>query len=125
MQSENKNLIPDGKYVISSMLNSKYVLDVKNGSMNNSANIELSTFNNETDNQAFIVSHDAQGYITFTNAKSGKVLDVSGGKAGNSKNVQQYESNGTRAQKWVVKKSNMDICYLSFGFKLCIGCKWW
>lgn len=111
--SENKNLIPDGKYVISSMLNSKYVLDVKNGSMNNSANIELSTFNNETDNQAFIVSHDAQGYITFTNAKFGKVLDVSGGKAGNSKNVQQYESNGTRAQKWVVKKSNKGYMIIS------------
>ena len=111
--SENKNLIPDGKYVISSMLNSKYVLDVKNGSMNNSANIGLSTFNNETDNQAFIVSHDAQGYITFTNAKSGKALDVSGGKAGNSKNVQQYESNGTRAQKWVVKKSNKGYMIIS------------
>lgn len=111
--SENKNLIPDGKYVVSSMLNSKYVLDVKNGSMNNSANIELSTFNNETDNQAFIVSHDAQGYITFTNAKSGKVLDVSGGKAGNNKNVQQYESNGTRAQKWVVKKSNHGYMIIS------------
>lgn len=111
--SENKNLIPDGKYVISSMLNSKHVLDVKNGSMNNSANIELSTFNNETDNQAFLVSHDAQGYITFTNAKSGKVLDVSGGKAGNSKNVQQYESNGTRAQKWVVKKSNHGYMIIS------------
>ena len=113
LASENKNLIPDGKYVISSMLNSKYALDVKNGSMNNSANIELSTFNNETDNQAFIVSHDAQGYITFTNAKSGKVLDVSGGKAGNSKNVQQYESNGTRAQKWVVKKSNKGYMIIS------------
>ena len=111
--SENKNLIPDGKYVISSMLNSKYVLDVKNGSMNNSANIELSTFNNETDNQAFIVSHDAQGYITFTNAKSGKVLDVSDGKATNKKNIQQYESNGTRAQKWVVKKSNHGYMIIS------------
>lgn len=111
--NENKNLIPDGKYVISSMLNSKYVLDVKNGSMNNSANIELSTFNNETDNQAFIVSHDAQGYITFTSAKSGKVLDVSGGKADNNKNIQQYESNGTRAQKWIVKKSNKGYMIVS------------
>ena len=111
--SENKNLIPDGKYVISSMLNSKYVLDVKNGSLNNSANIELSTYDNETDQQAFIVSHDAQGYITFTNAKSGKVLDVSDGKATNKKNIQQYESNGTRAQKWVVKKSNHGYMIIS------------
>lgn len=111
--SENKNLIPDGKYVISSMLNSKHVLDVKNASTNNNANVELSIYDNETDNQAFLVSHDAQGYITFTNAKSGKVLDVSGGKAGNSKNVQQYESNGTRAQKWVVKKSNHGYMIIS------------
>lgn len=111
--SENKNLIPDGKYVISSMLNSSYVLDVKNGSMNDNANIQLSTYNNETDAQAFIVSHDAQGYITFTNAKSRKVLDVSGGKAGNNKNVQQYASNGTRAQKWVVKKSNHGYMIIS------------
>ena len=111
--SENKSLIPDGKYVISSMLNSKYVLDVKNASTSNNANVELSTFNNETDKQAFIVSHDAQGYISFTNVKSGKVLDVSGGKAGNNKNVQQYESNGTRAQKWVVKKSNHGYMIIS------------
>lgn len=103
--SENKNLIPDGKYVISSMLNSKYVLDVKNASTSNNANVELSTFNNETDKQAFIVSHDAQGYVTFTNVNSGKVLDVSGGIARNGRNVQQYTSNGTRSQKWVIKKS--------------------
>ena len=113
VQKFNLFLFQESANVISSMLNSKYVLDVKNGSMNNSANIELSTFNNETDNQAFIVSHDAQGYITFTNAKSGKVLDVSDGKAGNSKNVQQYESNGTRAQKWVVKKSNKGYMIIS------------
>lgn len=110
---ENKNLIPDGKYVITSMLNSKYVLNVKNASTSNNANVELSTYDNETDKQAFNVSHDAQGYITFTNAKSGKVLDVSGGKAGNNKNVQQYESNGTRAQKWVVKKSNKGYMIIS------------
>ena len=111
--NENKNLIPDGKYVIFSMLNSKYVLNVKNASTNNNANVELSTYDNETDQQAFIVSHDAQGYITFTNAKSGKVLDVSDGKATNKKNIQQYESNGTRAQKWVVKKSNHGYMIIS------------
>lgn len=110
---ENKNLIPDGKYVISSVLNSKYVLNVKNASTNNNANVELSIYDNETDKQAFIVSHDAQGYITFTNAKSGKVLDVSDGKASNGKNVQQYTSNGTRAQKWVVKKSNKGYMIIS------------
>lgn len=102
--SENKNLIPDGKYVISSMLNSKYVLDVKGGSTSNCGNVQL-YLNNESTAQAFKVSHDDQGYVTFTNVNSGKVLDVSGGIASNGRNVQQYTSNGTRSQKWIVKKS--------------------
>lgn len=102
--NENKNLIPNGKYVISSMLNSKYVLDVKGGSTSNCGNVQL-YLNNESTAQAFKVSHDAQGYVTFTNVNSGKVLDVSGGIASNGKNVQQYTSNGTRAQKWIIKKS--------------------
>ena len=110
--SENKNLIADGKYVISSNSNSKYVLDVKSGSVSNNANIQLYSRNN-SDAQAFIVSHDSQGYITFTNVNSGKVLDVSGGKAGNNKNVQQYTSNGSRAQKWIVKKSNKGYMIIS------------
>ena len=110
--NENKNLIPDGKYVISSMLNSSYVLDVKNASKSNLGNIQLYR-QNETDAQAFKVTHDAQGYVTFTNVNSNKVLDVSDGKASNGKNVQQYVSNGTRAQKWVVKKSNKGYMIIS------------
>lgn len=102
--NENKNLIPDGKYVISSMLNSKYVLDIEGGSTSNYGNVQL-YLNNESTAQAFKVSHDAQGYVTFTNVNSGKVLDVSGGIASNGRNVQQYTSNGTRSQKWIVKKS--------------------
>lgn len=102
--NENKNLIPDGKYVISSMLNSKYVLDIEGGSTSNYENVQL-YLNNESTAQAFKVSHDAQGYVTFTNVNSGKVLDVSGGIASNGRNVQQYTSNGTRSQKWVIKKS--------------------
>ena len=110
--NENKNLIPDGKYVISSMLNSKYVLDIEGGSTSNYGNVQL-YLNNESTAQAFKVSHDAQGYVTFTNVNSNKVLDVSDGKASNGKNVQQYVSNGTRAQKWVVKKSNKGYMIIS------------
>lgn len=102
--SENKNLIPDGKYVISSFMNSKYVLDIEGGSTSNCGNVQL-YLNNESTAQAFKVSHDAQGYVTFTNVNSGKVLDASGGIASNGRNVQQYTSNGTRSQKWVIKKS--------------------
>ena len=102
--SENKNLIPDGKYVISSFMNSKYVLDIEGGSTSNYGNVQL-YLNNDSTAQAFKVTHDAQGYVTFTNVNSNKVLDVSGGIARNGRNVQQYTSNGTRSQKWVIKKS--------------------
>ena len=104
LANSNKNTIADGVYVISSSMNSKYVLDVKGGSTSNCGNVQL-YLNNESTAQAFKVSHDAQGYATFTNVNSGKVLDVSGGIARNGRNVQQYTSNGTRSQKWIVKKS--------------------
>ena len=102
--NENKNLIPDGAYVISSFMNSKYVLDIEGGSTSNYGNVQL-YLNNDSTAQAFKVTHDAQGYATFTNVNSGKVLDASGGIASNGRNVQQYTSNGTRSQKWVIKKS--------------------
>lgn len=103
LASENKNVLANGTYVISSVLNSNYVFDVSGASVKDNANVQLYQ-NNDSNAQQFIVTHDSQGYVTFTNAKSGKVLDVSGGKPGNNKNIQQYASNGTHAQKWVVKK---------------------
>lgn len=108
LANSNKNTIADGVYVISSSMNSKYVLDVKGGSTSNCGNIQLYV-NNESTAQAFKVSHDAQGYVTFTNVNSGKVLDVSGGIARNGRNVQQYTSNGTRSQSGLLKSLEMDI----------------
>ena len=46
------------------------------------------------------VSHDAKGYVTFTDSK-GKVLDVSGGASANGTAIQSWASNGTYAQKWI------------------------
>ncbi|WP_338933258.1 RICIN domain-containing protein [Streptomyces netropsis] len=40
------------------------------------------------------------GVYTVTNLASGKVLDVVGGSQANGANVQQWEDNGTDAQKW-------------------------
>ena len=37
------------------------------------------------------------------NVYSGKYLDVSGGTASNGANVQQYEFNGTEAQRWRIQ----------------------
>ncbi|MBC6012946.1 RICIN domain-containing protein [Holdemanella hominis] len=102
LAAENRNVLADGTYTISTLLNSNYVLDVKDGHTNNGANIQLYE-NNDTAAQQFNVSHDSQGYVTFTNVKSGKVLDLSDAVVRNGGNIQQYKSNGTRAQKWIVK----------------------
>ena len=64
---------------------------------------------NSSNSKEFIVTHDSTGYVTFTNANSGKVLDVSSGIAENNRNIQQYLSNGTKAQKWIVEKKKMDM----------------
>lgn len=103
LAAENRNVLADGTYTISTLLNSNYVLDVKDGHTNNGANIQLYE-NNDTAAQQFNVSHDSQGYVTFTNVRSGKVLDLSDAVVRNGGNIQQYKSNGTRAQKWIVKR---------------------
>ena len=112
LAAENRNVLADGTYTISILLNSNYVLDVKDGSTSNGANIQLYEAN-DTAAQQFKVSHDSQGYVTFTNVKSGKVLDLSDAVVKDGGNIQQYKSNGTRAQKWIVKKDSNGYSIIS------------
>lgn len=112
LAAENRNVLADGTYTISTLLNSNYVLDVKDGHTNNGANIQLYE-NNDTAAQQFNVSHDSQGYVTFTNVKSGKVLDLNGAIVKDAGNIQQYTSNGTRAQKWIVKQDGNGYVVMS------------
>ena len=88
LASQNKNLIADGTYLIQSSINTKYVFDIYGGYTTNGANVQLYK-GNDTVAQLFKVTHDAKGYVTITNAKSGKVLDVYGGTAQNEQNIWQ------------------------------------
>ena len=101
---QNKDAIKDGTYTISTVLNTDYVLNVQNADKNNCANIQLNKANYSS-SQEFKVTHDSDGYVTFTNVNSGKVLDLSSGKVENKCNIQQYYSNGSKTQKWIVVKS--------------------
>ena len=112
LAAENRNVLADGTYTISTLLNSNYVLDVKDGSTSNGANIQLYK-SNDTAAQQFKVSHDSQGYVTFTNVKSGRVLDLNGAIVKDAGNIQQYTSNGTRAQKWIVKPDDNGYVVMS------------
>lgn len=98
---QNKNVLPDGAYIIKGFTGDGLSLDVSGASRNDGANVQIYT-TNFTDAQIWNVSHDDKGYVTFTNAASGKVLDVSGAALANGSNVQQWTPNGTAAQKWIV-----------------------
>lgn len=99
--------IEEGTYIISTVSNPNYSLDVKYGSTNRGANVWLYS-TNETTAQQWVLKKDSVGYITFVNVGSNKALDVTNGKAGNGSNIQQYDVNDTYAQKWITKK-NTDV----------------
>ena len=112
LAKDNRNVLADGTYTIQSSVNSRYVLDIANGSTASGANVQLYQ-SNDTPAQQFKVTHDSQGYVTFTNVKSGKVLDLNGAVVKDGGNIQQYTSNGTRAQKWIVKKDGNGYIVMS------------
>ena len=49
---------------------------------------------------------NGDGTYRITSALNGKALDVAGGKAANSTNIQTYDYNGTKAQHWYVYMKN-------------------
>ncbi|KAA8818887.1 1,4-beta-N-acetylmuramidase [Bifidobacterium rousetti] len=103
--ASHKGDLADGTYTIASAAKQSMVLDVNGGSKANYGNVQIYT-SNGTPAQRWKVTHDAKGYVTFTNVGSGKVLDVNGGSADNGANVQQYSSNGSWAQKWIAVKNS-------------------
>ena len=112
LAAQNKNTLADGVYEINSVKNSNYTLDVNSASTRNGANVQL-YLRNGTQAQAFRVSHDSQGFVTFTNINSGKVIDLDGAITKNGRNIHQYASNGTRAQKWIVQQSGSGYSIVS------------
>ena len=96
--------ISDGTYVIRSVINNKYGLDVSQASTANGANIQLFEYVKEKQQQ-FKVKYIGDGYYTITVSHSGKVLDVAGAAKDDGTNVWQYELNNSDAQKWVIKEA--------------------
>lgn len=96
-----------GKVVtVSSALDRKKVLDIKNAAMANAANVQIYT-NNGTLAQKWELVSVGNGLYTLRVANSGRMLDVKGGSSVSGANVQQYASNGTLAQHWyLVSASN-------------------
>lgn len=102
---KNRNVLKNGRYTISRSINASYVLDVKSGSHENCANVQLYKSNN-TKAQMWDIIHDPKGYISIINVGSNKALDVYCGNSSSGTNVNQYVQNGTAAQKWIVTLDN-------------------
>ena len=105
---EYKETIEDGIYYIETSLNSDYIIGIKDGSINDLANIELQK-KTGLSSQQWKVTHDEKGYVCFENVKSGKMLDLDKGKAANFNRVQQYVRNNLNPQKWIVIQDDKGI----------------
>ena len=112
LAAENKNLIEDGNYGIRSDLLIALVLDARDGGASDGTAIQTYT-TNDTYAQYWTVSHDEEGYVTFTNIGSGKVLDVCDGNASSGAKVQLWSPNSTWAQKWIVARSGSAYVIIS------------
>lgn len=94
------NAISSGStYTITPACATGSALDVQGWGTDNGTNIQIwsSTGGNNQKFKAILVSN---GYYTFYDVNSGKVLDVSCGIALSGINIQLYEYNGTAAQLW-------------------------
>lgn len=92
------NPLEDGWYTIRTGMGSGRALDVAGASAYDGANVRLWD-SNGSDAQRWYIFGVGNGYYTFVNGASNKVLDVQGG-GGTGANVQQYTGNGTNAQHW-------------------------
>ena len=109
LAEKNKDIVTDGNYALSSSIKNSYVMDVKDSSKSEGANIELKSRNNN-DSQIWKVSHDEKGYVTFTNTKTGKVLSTD--NVANNSNIFQKEKTNNYNEKWIVKEDGTIISAL-------------
>ena len=100
---DSEQQIVDGEYKIRLAKSNAKLLNVKNGSTSNHEKIEIREDTNEYQNR-FKITYLKDGYYKIESAKSGKVLDVPDQSKKPNTQIQQYEYNGTDAQKWIIKE---------------------
>lgn len=99
--------VANGLYELRTMLNTGMALDVYCAAMTNGANVDIYAANG-TNAQKFYVKSEADGY-SLQIESSGKFVDVRGAGAANHVNVQQWEDNDTRAQRWTIAETGQTV----------------
>ncbi len=93
---------PNAVYEICSAVNKRFVLDVKRGSKEPKANIQLYS-SNDTLAQKWRFQKNSDNTWTILAVASDLAVDVQGARDEDRTNIRQYTSNGTKAQKWILK----------------------
>lgn len=120
----NNRPIENGIYIVGSgKTGGSKVLDIDNGSMENSGNVQLFQ-GNGTAAQRYYFEYDGEGYYTITNLGSGKVLDLNNAGIMPGTNVQQFTSNSTSAQKWAVRYIDGVYYLVNKGTGLALDAEW-
>ena len=105
--------ITNGRYYISSQLNSEMIMTVRSVSTENGANVQLYASKGNA-KQTWSVSYQGNGYYKIINANSGKYLDIDGPSEHPGKNVHQWEATGLDSQLWVIdKNADGSYCFVS------------
>lgn len=96
--------IPNGTYYINAFAKDSSSLDIPGASTAQGARTQLYAANHSK-GQQFRFTKQSDGSYVIVNVNSGKALDVSGASAFNKAVVQQYDSNGSAAQRWFIRDS--------------------
>lgn len=102
-KTDAKKTLENGTYRIQSKLNQKRVLEVEGKSTGNAKKVKLANKLSVSMSQNVIVKYLNNGYYSLTFENSKKVLDVAGASKKKGTLLQQYQSNNTAAQQWILK----------------------
>ena len=97
--------IPNGTYYINAYAKDSSSLEIAGGGTRNGVKTQLYGYN-KSGAQRFSFTKQSDGSYVITNVNSGKALDVLNAMPGNSAVVQQYELNGSAAQRWFIRDAN-------------------
>lgn len=92
-----------GVYEIASMMDTTVCMDVAFASKTNGANVALHP-RHGGNNQKFAFVDEGDGF-SIRGIDAGKYVDVANAEWANNVNVQMYEDNDSRAQRWAVQTS--------------------
>lgn len=117
---QQKAVVDDGIYTISTALNSKMVLDVPSGSLSDGTGVQLWTSNGSMAQKWALAFDEKTGYYTITSVNSGMALAVDGAGYNKDKLCQTAPTDAA-SQLWcIIKRGNGQLLLVSATAGRCI-----